>query len=112
MTHKFNWKMAIILVVGIIAVVTLVIFGVQGVQNKAYSLEEQVNVAISNVKVQEKRRVDLVYNLADCVKQYDKHESETLIAVAEGRSSNGTVENIGCVIISLIGQKFSQRRKY
>ena len=40
--------------------------------------EEQVNTAQSDIKVQEKRRVDLVYNLADCVKQYDKHESETV----------------------------------
>ena len=40
--------------------------------------EEQVNTAQSDIKVQEKRRGDLVYNLADCVKQYDKHESETV----------------------------------
>lgn len=101
MTHKFNWKMTIIIAVGIIAVVTLIIFGVQGTQNKAYSLEEQVNVAASDIKVQEKRRVDLVYNLADCVKQYDKHESETLIAVAEGRSTNGNVENISTAISAI-----------
>lgn len=101
MTHKFNWKMTIIIAAGIIAVVMLVIFGVQGTQNKAYSLEEQVNVAASDIKVQEKRRVDLVYNLADCVKQYDKHESETLIAVAEGRSTNGNVENISTAISAI-----------
>lgn len=101
MTHKFNWKMVVIIAVGIIAVVTLAIFGVQGTQNKAYSLEEQVNVAGSDIKVQEKRRVDLIYNLADCVKQYDKHESETLIAVAEDRSSNGNVENISTAISAI-----------
>lgn len=101
MTNKFNWKMTIIIAAGIIAVVTLVFFGVQGTRNKAYSLEEQVNVAASDIKVQEKRRVDLVYNLADCVKQYDKHESETLIAVAEGRSTNGNVENISTAISAI-----------
>lgn len=54
----------------------MIIFGVQSLQNKAVALEEQVNTASSDIKVQEKRRVDLVYNLADCVKQYDKHEAE------------------------------------
>ena len=61
----------------------------QGTQNKAFTLEEQVNTAQSDIRVQEKRRVDLVYNLADCVMQYDKHEAETLTAIVEGRGSSG-----------------------
>lgn len=70
---KNNWKLILIIVVGIAAVALMTVFGVQSSQNKAFALEEQVNTASSDIKVQEKRRVDLVYNLADCVKQYDRH---------------------------------------
>ncbi len=89
-----NWKLPMIIGVGIVAVVLMIVFGIQSSQNKAIALEEQVNTASSDIKVQEKRRVDLVYNLADCVKQYDKHESETLMAVAEGRGTAGDIENV------------------
>lgn len=72
-----NWKVPVIIGVGVLAVILMIVFGVQSSQNKAIALEEQVNTASSDIKVQEKRRVDLVYNLADCVKQYDKHEADT-----------------------------------
>lgn len=75
---KENWKLVLIVAAGIVAVIFMCIFGIQGAQNKAFALEEQVNTADSDIKVQEKRRVDFVYNLADCVTQYDKHEAETL----------------------------------
>ena len=84
---KENWKVTLIVLAGILAVVLLCVFGVQSSQNKAFALEEQVNSADSDIKIQEKRRVDLVYNLADCVLQYDKHEAETLTAIVEGRGS-------------------------
>lgn len=87
MKSKANWKLPLIILSGVFAIVILCIFGVQGYQNKAISLEEQVYTAQSDIKVQEKRRVDLVYNLVDCVKNYDKHESETLKAIVDGRSN-------------------------
>ena len=69
---KENWKLVLIVAAGIIAVIFMCIFGVQGAQNKAFAMEEQVNTADSDIKVQEKRRVDLVYNLADCVKKHSR----------------------------------------
>lgn len=42
-----------------------------------------------------------MYNLADCVKQYDKHESETLTAIAEGRGSSGDIENVTTAIAAV-----------
>jgi len=75
-TIKNNWKVALIVAVGIITIILLGVFCIQSSQNRAFTLEEQVNTADSDIKVQEKRRVDLVYNLANCVKQYDKHEAE------------------------------------
>lgn len=96
-----NWKLALIILAGIISVILLCVFAVQGVQNKAIVLEEQVNTAFSDIEVQEKRRVDLVYNLADCVMQYDKHESETLVAIAQGRGSAGDIENVTTAITAV-----------
>lgn len=99
---KSSWKLILIIVAGILAVVMLGVFGVQSSQNKAFSLEEQVNTADSDIKVQEKRRVDLVfYNLVDCVKQYDKHEADTLTAIVEGRGSTGDIENVTTAIAAV-----------
>lgn len=98
---KSSWKLILIIVAGILAVVMLGVFGVQSSQNKAFSLEEQVNTADSDIKVQEKRRVDLVYNLVDCVKQYNKHEADTLTAIVEGRGSTGDIENVTTVIAAV-----------
>ena len=42
---KSNWKLVLIIVAGILAVVMTGVFGVQSSQNKAFSLEEQVNTA-------------------------------------------------------------------
>ena len=91
---KENWKLVLIVAAGIVAVIFMCIFGIQGAQNKAFALEEQVNTANSDIKVQEKRRVDLVYNLADCVKRYDKHEAETLTAIVEGREKATSTEHV------------------
>lgn len=102
MNKKFtNWKMIAIVAAGVITVILCAVFCVQGAQNTAYSLEEQVSVALSDIKVQEKRRVDLVYNLADCVKQYDKHEADTLTAIVDGRGSSGDIENASTVIAAV-----------
>lgn len=96
-----NWKLPLIIGAGVVAVILLFVFGVQSSQNKAIALEEQVNTASSDVKVQEKRRVDLVYNLADCVKQYDKHEADTLKAIVDGRGSTGDIENVTTAITAV-----------
>lgn len=98
---KRNVKLGLIILVGIIAVFLAVVFGVQGSQNRAFVLEEQVQTANADIKVQEKRRVDLVYHLADCVKQYDKHEADTLKSVVEGRGSTGDIENVSMAITAV-----------
>lgn len=96
-----NWKVMLIVAAGILAVILLGVFVVQSSQNKAIALEEQVNSADSDIKVQEKRRVDLVMNLADCVKQYDKHEAETLKSIVEGRGNTGDIENVTTAITAV-----------
>lgn len=101
MNKKNNWKLPLIIGGVVIALILLVILVIQSPQNKAIALEEQVNTASSDIKVQEKRRVDLVNNLADCVKQYDKHEAETLTAIVDGRGSTGDIENVTTAITAV-----------
>lgn len=96
-----NWKVYIIAAAGVLAVVLMIFVWIQSIQGKAITYEEQVNTAQSDIKVQEKRRIDLVYNLADCVKQYDKHESETLKAIVDGRGSTGNIENVSTAITAV-----------
>ncbi|WP_024295009.1 LemA family protein [Lacrimispora indolis] len=96
-----NWKVFVIGAAAVFAVILMGVFGIQGSQNKAIYLEESIQTAQSDIKVQEKRRVDLVYNLADCVKQYDKHEADTLTAIVEGRGSTGDIENVTTAITAV-----------
>lgn len=88
-----NFKLIIIIAVAVIAVLGFIIFGIQGYQNKAITFEEQVETAQSDINVQEKRRIDLLYNLVDCVKEYDAYEAETLKEVISERSSSGSIED-------------------
>ena len=82
-----GWKVVLIAIAIIIAVSLMAVFGVQSYKNRAINMEEQVLTAKSDVNVQEKRRVDLLGNLVDCVKNYDKHEYDTLKEIVDGRSS-------------------------
>lgn len=100
-TKKSNWKLGLLIGAGIISIGILCVFGVQSSQNKAFALEEQVSTADSDIKVQEKRRVDLIKNLVDCVKQYDKHEAETLTAIVDGRGSTGDVSEVTTAITAV-----------
>ena len=85
---NINYKGVLITAAVVVAVILLCVFAFQGVQNKAIGLEEQITTAQSEIKIQEKRRADLIPNLVDCVKAYDKHEYETLMAVIEARGSD------------------------
>ena len=78
-----NGKLFVIIGGIIIAAALTFTVGIQSAQNRAIGLEESVYTAESDIKVQEKARVDKVYNLADCVKQYDRHESKTAAVFIE-----------------------------
>ena len=96
-----NWKLVGIGAAAVITIILMCIFGVQSSRNKAIILEEAVQTADSDIKVQEKRRVDLVYNLADCVMQYDKHEAETLKEITAARGGAGSIENATTAITAV-----------
>lgn len=96
-----NLKLVLITLLAIGFVVILGVFITQSYQNKAISMEEQVNTAQSDIKIQEKRRVDLLYNLVDAIKAYDKHEAETLKAIVDGRGSTGDISNVTTAITAV-----------
>ena len=88
MKEKVSIKVLLIAIGIALAVCLLGVFLVNSVPNKLISYEEQITTAQSEIKIQEKRRADLIPNLVDCVKEYDKHEYETLMAVIEARGTN------------------------
>ena len=92
-------KLSLIITAGILAVILACIFGVNSFKNNAISQEERVNSAMSDIKVYEKRRADLIPNLVDTIKAYDKHEYETLMAVVSARGSGD--ENIQEVVTQI-----------
>lgn len=97
-----NLKLILITLAGVVFIGIFGVFFVNGYQNNAISLEEQVRVAYSDIEVQEKRRVDLIYNLVDTVKNYDKHEAETLQAVVEARANGkGDISEVNTLISSV-----------
>lgn len=104
-----SWKLILIIIAVIIALVLMFVFAFQGVQNKAINLEEQITTAQSEIKIQEKRRADLIPNLVDCVKAYDKHEYKTLIDViaARGTSSDAAVNEV-TTMISAVAEAYPQ----
>ena len=87
-----NYKIVLIIAAVVIAVALLFVFAFQGVQNKAISLEEQITTAQSEIKIQEKRRADLIPNLVDCVINYANHEQETFLNTAMARGSHTETE--------------------
>lgn len=92
-------KTVMITLSAVLMTIMLCVFATQGVQNKAIGLEEQILTASSDIEVQEKRRVDLIYNLVDTVKEYDKHEANTLKEIVEARGSkDGDISDVTTVL--------------
>ena len=104
-----NWKLPVIIIAVIVAVALMFVFAFQGVQNHAISLEEQITTAQSEIKIQEKRRADLIPNLVDCVKAYDEHEYNTLMAVIEARGSSSD-EVVGDIManINVVAEQYPE----
>lgn len=101
-----TFKGILIGIFGVVAIIIAVIFGVQSNQNKAFGLEEAVESARSDISLQEKRRADLVYNLADAVKEYDKHEYDTLVAIVDGRNTGETDTQNAYTVISAVAEQY------
>ena len=57
--------------------------------NKLQTLDEQVNAAQKQIKVQLQRRADLIGNLVETVKGITKQEQTVFVGIAEARSKLG-----------------------
>ena len=84
-------KTIIIIVAAVLAVILMAVIAINSVTASAIAHEEKVTEAYSDIKVQEKRRADLLPLLADEIKAYDKHEYETLMDVIEARKAQDGV---------------------
>ena len=79
----------------IIAVIVIIAVSIIGSYNGLISLEESANTAYADIQVQLQRRMDLVPNLVNTVKEYAAHETEVFTAVSDARAKlagAGTVE--------------------
>lgn len=103
-----NVKLKLITLAGVISIGVTSVFMINSYQNKAIGLEEQIKVADSDIKVQEKRRVDLIHNLVDTVKQYDKHEYNTLKDVVDARGSKESSVSDVTTMISATAEAYPQ----
>lgn len=85
-------KTVLITIGAVVAAIIMTVVGLFSVYGKAVSYEENVTEAKSAIKVQEKRRADLLPTLADAIKAYDKHEYETFIDSVKARTQkDGTI---------------------
>ena len=80
-------KKVLIIIGTVIAIILLNVAIFAGVSNNIVSLEEQIEESSSGIKIQEKRREDLLYNLVDTAKAYAKYENDALTKLAEARSN-------------------------
>ncbi|MDY3829254.1 MAG: LemA family protein [Clostridium sp.] len=101
-------KLALIIVIGAIAISAAFIIGMFGVKNTAIRYEETVESAKSDINVQEKRRQDLIGNLVDCVKEYDKHEYETIKAIADSRKNDDAKAEEVTTMIKAVSEAYPE----
>lgn len=98
---KINIKCTVI-ILAVIAALAIAAFAVNiGVKNYVVVLEENVKNSRANVGAQEKRRVDLVYNLADTVKSYADFEHNTQMDVIAKRTADGTIDANGGAMVNI-----------
>lgn len=100
----------VLIILGIILSIIFMIGGMfVSTNNKAINLEEQIKESYSSIEIQEKRREDLIVNLVDTVKDYNKYEQETMTKIIEARSkaTNGDVEEAEKVI-NMVAEQYPE----
>lgn len=105
-------KKGLILIVAVIAVLVLGFIICMNVENRAISYEEVIENTGGDIRVEEKRRYDLIPNLVECVKQYDLHEYNTLkdVIAARGGSNGGDAKSVDEIkaAINVVVEKYPE----
>ena len=83
-------KNALIYIACVVGILILFSGCVMLSRNNAIALEENVKTAYAGIDTQLTTRYNKLLELAQCVKKYDAHESETLIKTIEARGKNAT----------------------
>ena len=106
---KISFNKTVALIVGIvIGIILLLIMIFVGINNSAISKEEQINEAKSSIDIQEKRRVDLIYNLVDVCSEYAKYEKETLRTIISERNTGVKNANEARLAVNAVVEKYPQ----
>lgn len=93
----------------VIGIILMIAGTFVGVNNTTINLEEQIKESKSSINIQEKRREDLIINLVDTVKDFNKYEQETMSKIVEARAkaSNGQVEEAQ-TLISAVAEQYPE----
>lgn len=91
---KSSYKLPVIIVLSILAVLLGGMVYTKSVTNNAISYEEDIHQARANVGKEEKRRADLFINMVDAIESYNQYEGDTMEKIVEARTSaqSGDVE--------------------
>jgi len=101
-----NTKTKFYLILGAIAI-AIILFNMAifaSANNRVVNYEEQIYESQSSLQTQEKRRVDLLYNMVDAIENYNNYEQSTLLQIVEVRKSvdNGDIESAETLITAMV----------
>ena len=101
-------KLAFIIILILVSVAIAALFLINSSQNAAVGMEEQIHSAESEINTQEKRRADLIPNLVECVKAYDQHEYETLLAIIKERGTDDDTANSVQLAVNAVAEAYPE----
>lgn len=96
-----------LLAIAVVFTLAMAFTFIQSSQNKAITLEEHVVSCKSDIDVDLKRRQDLLYNLADAVKEYDEHESEVLRQTIAARGGAMSTKDVN-LALGVVHEKYPE----
>ena len=101
MTNKM--KTVLISIAACFAIAIAIFGSIVSIQNRAITLDQNVQTARSAITIQEKRRVDLLQNLVDTAEEFMKRQNEALTNITKMRRSleNGDTESVQVAIQAL-----------
>lgn len=101
-------KTILIIVAIVLAQVLLATGIVFSINNRAISLEEQISVSRASINVQEKRRVDLIFNLIDTVQSYQEYEGQFIESFAKARDIQPEYADGAMAMVNAVAESYPE----